>query len=88
MKYITTGLHSSGKQEIITELVRLNIKCGKLFSNIDNPSNKFMVGNIGATTLGNLPSTKPINLSQESNKQENLGNLDWIPYAQQKGYIK
>ena len=45
-------------------------------------------GNIGATTLGNLPSTKPINLSQESNKQENLGNLDWIPYAQQKGYIK
>ena len=40
MKYIITGLHSSGKQEIITELVRLNIKCGKLFSNIDNPSNK------------------------------------------------
>lgn len=34
---------------------------------IDDPSNKFMVGNIGATTLGNIPSTKPqpINLSQE-----------------------
>ena len=57
---------------------------------IEDPSNKFMVGNIGATTLGNLPSTKPqsINLSQESNKLENLGNLDWIPYAQQTGYIK
>ena len=48
-----------------------------------------MVGNIGATTLGNLPSTKPqsINLSQENNKLENLGNLDWIPYAQQTGYF-
>lgn len=47
-------------------------------------------GNIGASTLGDLPSIKPpsINLSQESNKQENLGNLDWIPYAQQTGYIK
>ena len=47
-------------------------------------------GNIGASTLGDLPSTKPqsLNLSQESNKQENLGNLDWIPYAQQTGYIK
>ena len=57
---------------------------------IEDPSKKFMVGNIGATTLGNLPSTKPqpLNLSQESNKQENLGNLDWIPYAQQTGYIK
>lgn len=32
---------------------------------IEDPSNKFMIGNIGATTLGNLPSTKPINLSQE-----------------------
>ena len=56
---------------------------------IEDPSNKFMVGNIGATTLGNLPSTKPqsINLSQENNKLENLGNLDWIPYAQQTGYF-
>lgn len=46
-------------------------------------------GNIGASTLGNLPSTKPqpINLSQENNKLENLGNLDWIPYAQQTGYF-
>ena len=32
---------------------------------VEDPSKKFMVGNIGATTLGNLPSTKPINISQE-----------------------
>ena len=35
---------------------------------VADPSNKFMVGNIGATTLGNLPSTQPINLSQEFTK--------------------
>ena len=43
---------------------------------IEDPSNKFMVGNIGAFTLGDLPSTKP-----ESN------NLDWMKYAQQTGYL-
>ena len=65
---------------------------------IEDPSNKFMVGNIGATTLGNLPSTKPINLSQEFTKDvkelnipsevQTFGDLDWIKYAQQTGYIK
>ena len=65
---------------------------------VEDPSKKFMVGNIGATTLGNLPSTKPINLSQEFTKDvkelnipsevQTFGNLDWIKYAQQTGYIK
>ena len=32
---------------------------------IEDPSKKFMVGNIGATTLGDLASTKPIFLCQE-----------------------
>lgn len=52
--------------------------------------NNIFTGNTSASTLGNIPSTKPqpINLSQESNKQENLDNLDWILYAQQTGYIK
>ena len=66
---------------------------------IEDPSKKFMVSNIGATTLGNIPSTKPqsINLSQEFTKDvkklnipsevQTLGNLDWIPYAQQTGYF-
>ena len=62
---------------------------------VDNPSNKFMVGNIGATTLGNLPSTKPINLSQEFTKdvkELNIpsevsvvykpGTSDWLDWAQ------
>ena len=56
-------------------------------------------GNIGASTLGDLPSTKPesINLSQEftkdiklniPNEVQTFGDLDWIKYAQQTGYIK
>ena len=58
---------------------------------IEDPSNKFMVGNIGATTLGNLPSTKPINLSQEFTKDltPNIpsmvykpGTSDWLDWAQ------
>ena len=62
---------------------------------VDNPSNKFMVGNIGATTLGNLLSTKPINLSQEFTKdvkELNIpsevsvvykpGTSDWLDWAQ------
>ena len=60
---------------------------------IEDPSNKFMVGNIGATTLGNLPSTKPqsINLSQEFTKDltPNIPSmvykpdtLDWLDWAQ------
>lgn len=64
---------------------------------VEDPSNKFMVGNIGASTLGDLPSTKPINLSQEFTKDiklnipdevQTFGDLDWIKYAQQTGYIK
>ena len=38
MKYIITGLHSSGKQEVIDILEKLEVKCGRLFSNIDKAS--------------------------------------------------
>lgn len=37
-------------------------------------------GNIGASTLGNLPSTIP-------DEVQTFGNLDWIKYAQQTGYF-
>lgn len=39
MKFFIVGLHSSGKQEIISTLEELGIRCGKVFSNIDTPSN-------------------------------------------------
>ena len=38
MKYIITGLHSSGKQEVVDILEKLGIKCGRLFSNISKAS--------------------------------------------------
>lgn len=38
MKYFIIGLHSSGKQEIVDNLEKLGINCGKLFSNIEKPS--------------------------------------------------
>lgn len=38
MKYFVIGLHSSGKQEVLDILTKYGIKCGKLFSNIENPS--------------------------------------------------
>ena len=38
MKYFIIGLHASGKQEIIDMLRELGISCGKLFSNMEEPS--------------------------------------------------
>ena len=38
MKYFIIGLHSSGKQEVVDVLEKLGVRCGKLFSNIDSPS--------------------------------------------------
>jgi hypothetical protein len=36
MKYFIVGLHSSGKQEVINMLEDMGVKCGKLFTNMDN----------------------------------------------------
>lgn len=38
MKYFIIGLHSSGKQEVLDILDKLGVKCGKLFSDIDKPT--------------------------------------------------
>ena len=38
MKYFIIGLHSSGKQEVLDILNKSGIKCGKLFSDIDKPT--------------------------------------------------
>lgn len=35
MKYFIVGLHASGKQEIVSELEKLGVKCGKNFTNCD-----------------------------------------------------
>lgn len=38
MKFIIVGMHSSGKQEVIDILEEMDIKCGKIFSDIEIPS--------------------------------------------------
>lgn len=40
MKYFIVGLHGSGKREITDLLEKLGVKCGKNFSDIDEPSEK------------------------------------------------
>jgi hypothetical protein len=36
MKYIIIGMHCSGKQEVVDILENNGIKCGRLFTNLDN----------------------------------------------------
>ena len=38
MKYFITGLHASGKQEAVDILQKMGVKCGKLFTNMDDMS--------------------------------------------------
>ena len=38
MKYFIIGLHSTGKQEVVDHLEKMGIKCGRIFSNIEEPS--------------------------------------------------
>ena len=41
MKYFIVGLHGSGMREILETLKQLGVRCGKLFSDIDEPEDKF-----------------------------------------------
>jgi hypothetical protein len=38
MKFIIVGMHSSGKQEVIDILEELDVKCGKVFSDVEVPT--------------------------------------------------
>lgn len=38
MKFLIVGLHCCGKQEVLDALNDMGVRCGRLFSNIDNPS--------------------------------------------------
>lgn len=95
--YDTKKEASIAKPTFNTQEMLNNVKSLKFTT----PEWKFSLnqGNIGASTLGDLPSTKPqsINLSQEFTKSlipnipsevQTFGDLDWIKYAQQTGYIK
>lgn len=38
MKYIIIGMHGSGKQEVVDILENKGVKCGKQFTNLENPT--------------------------------------------------
>jgi hypothetical protein len=40
MKFFITGLHASGKQEVVNYLTELGVKCGKNFTNLETPSDQ------------------------------------------------
>lgn len=71
MKFFIVGFHCSGKQEVLDILNKYDIKCGKLFSNIDEPS----------TTIYNsynydLFSMKDVNEVFENNAYIFINELD------------
>ena len=41
MKFFITGLHGGGKREIVEILKSLGVKCGRNFSDIDEPDTRF-----------------------------------------------
>ena len=62
MKYIIIGMHCSGKQEVADILENYGVKCGRLFSNIENPT-----PNIYNSSNYELYTTKDINSIFENN---------------------
>ena len=62
MKYIIIGMHSSGKQEVADILEGYDIKCGRLFSNIENPT-----PNVYNSSNYELYTTKDVNSIFENN---------------------
>lgn len=71
MKFFIVGFHCSGKQEVLDILNKYDIKCGRLFSNIDEPS----------TTIYNsynydLFSMKDVNEVFENNAYVFINELD------------
>lgn len=38
MKFFIVGMHCSGKQDVINTLKEYDVKCGRLFSNIEHPT--------------------------------------------------
>lgn len=63
MKYIIIGMHGSGKQEVADILENNGIRCGRLFTNLDNPT----ASNIYNGSNYEQYSTKDINEIFENN---------------------
>ena len=73
MKYIIIGMHSSGKQEVADILENHGIKCGRLFTNVDNPS----ASNVYNGSNYEQYSSKDINEVFENNAYIFMHEFPW-----------
>lgn len=84
MKYIIIGMHSSGKQEVVDILENYGIRCGRLFSNIDNPTpNVYNSSNYELYTIKDINSIFENNayiFIQELPLGDNIGMTSWKYY--------
>lgn len=72
MKYFIVGLHGSGKQEVMDILEQQGVACGRLFSNIENPSDK-----VYGSTNYELFTTADVNEVFENNAYVFLRELKY-----------
>lgn len=84
MKYIIIGMHSSGKQEVADILENHGVRCGRLFSNIDNPTpNVYNSSNYELYTVKDINSIFENNayiFMQEFPFGNNIGTTSWKYY--------
>jgi hypothetical protein len=84
MKYIIIGMHSSGKQEVADILENHGIRCGRLFSNIDNPTpNVYNSSNYELYTIKDINSIFENNayiFMQEFPFGDAIGMTSWKYY--------
>jgi hypothetical protein len=84
MKYIIIGMHSSGKQEVADILEDYGIRCGRLFSNIDNPTpNVYNSANYELYTIKDINSIFENNayiFMQEFPFGDSIGMTSWKYY--------
>lgn len=85
MKYIIIGMHSSGKLEVLNELNNKGIRCGRLFTNLDNPT----ASNVYNGFIYEQYSTKDINDIFENNAyifMQEFPSVDEFTNIQNKYY--
>lgn len=77
-------MHSSGKQEVVDILENYGIRCGRLFSNIDNPTpNVYNSSNYELYTIKDINSIFENNayiFIQELPLGDNIGMTSWKYY--------
>lgn len=83
MKFFIVGFHGSGKQEVLDILDKYNVKCGRLFSNIDEPSTE-----IYNSYNYDLFTTSEVNEIFENNAYIFINELDGYSHVSSYKYYE